>query len=66
MNLLLIITCYKCGRLLIAKTGQKTRSCPYCGFELQVKKAKVVAHADSSNDASMVLRKLKEKTRTTG
>jgi DNA-directed RNA polymerase subunit RPC12/RpoP len=55
----LIVVCGKCGRLLLAKAEQKTRTCPYCGFKVLVDKAKKVASAKNAYEASEILRKLK-------
>jgi uncharacterized Zn finger protein (UPF0148 family) len=55
----LIITCPKCGGLLMAKTDQKTRTCPYCGTTVYVQKAKKLASAQNPFEASEILKKLK-------
>lgn len=55
----LIVVCGRCGKLLLAKTGQKARTCPYCGFKVAVEKAKKVASAENAHQASTILRKLK-------
>ena len=54
-----IVVCPKCGGLLLAQAEQKTRTCPYCGSNVALQKAKKVASAKSANEASMILRKLK-------
>jgi DNA-directed RNA polymerase subunit RPC12/RpoP len=43
----------------MAKAGQKTRTCPYCGSRVDVDKARKVASAKSANEASIILRRLK-------
>lgn len=55
----LILTCSECGGLLLAKTDQKSRTCPYCGARVAVEKAKRVAAARTAQEASMILRRLK-------
>ena len=40
MTAFIIVVCSRCGGYLIAKSGQKTKTCPYCGFKLAVEKAK--------------------------
>lgn len=55
----LIVVCGKCGGLLMAKGDQKTRTCPYCGSKVYVEKAKKLASADNSYEASEILRRLK-------
>lgn len=59
MSSFVIVVCSKCGGLLAAKTEQKTRTCPYCGFRIVVNKAKKVVAAKNSQEASIILRKLK-------
>jgi DNA-directed RNA polymerase subunit RPC12/RpoP len=59
----LVVLCYRCGQLLLAKTTQKTRSCPRCEARLFLEKAKKVAHAKSASEASSLIRTLKKKRR---
>ena len=55
----LVIQCPKCGGLLLAKENQQTRTCPYCGAQVTLAKAKKIASAESAYAASEILRKLK-------
>jgi len=64
MKSTLVVVCYKCGGLLLAKTEQKTRTCPYCGSTVILQKAKKVASAKSASEASVILRKLKSDAAT--
>ncbi|MDH5623841.1 MAG: DUF1922 domain-containing protein [Candidatus Bathyarchaeota archaeon] len=57
----MVTVCYKCGQLLLAKTGQKTRRCPYCETRLVLDKTKKVAHVKTAQQASSVIRALKRK-----
>jgi DNA-directed RNA polymerase subunit RPC12/RpoP len=57
----LIITCSRCGGLFLAANGQKTRTCPYCGTHVDLKKAKKVASAKNAFEASEILRGIKSK-----
>ena len=56
-----IVVCSKCGGLLAAKAGQRTRICPYCGFRIVLYKSKRVAVANNAREASMILKRLKRK-----
>ncbi|MEM2105994.1 MAG: DUF1922 domain-containing protein [Candidatus Bathyarchaeia archaeon] len=56
----LIVVCGRCGGLLLAKAGQKTRTCPYCGFRVDLCKAKKAASAKNAFEASLLLRNLKK------
>ena len=55
----IVVVCSRCGGYLIAKSGQKTKTCSYCGFRLAIERAKKIADAESAQVASSVLRKLK-------
>jgi DNA-directed RNA polymerase subunit RPC12/RpoP len=59
MNAFLVVVCPKCGGFLLAKAEQKTRTCPYCGSKVFLEKAKKAASANTLQEASMILRKLK-------
>ncbi|MFB0567823.1 MAG: DUF1922 domain-containing protein [Candidatus Bathyarchaeia archaeon] len=54
-----VITCYRCGQLLLAQTTQKTKRCPHCGFRFSVEKSKKIAYAKSAREASTLIRRLK-------
>jgi len=55
----LIVMCGGCGGFLLARAKQKTKTCPYCGFKVILDKAKKVASAENSYEASTILRRLK-------
>ena len=55
----LIVKCHKCGGLMLATKGQKTKICPYCGTQVNLLKAQKVASAVNAFEASEILRKLK-------
>jgi DNA-directed RNA polymerase subunit M/transcription elongation factor TFIIS len=55
----LVITCGRCGGLLLARADQKTRSCPHCNYTIVLEKAKKLAYATTANEASIILRRLK-------
>ena len=55
----LIVECSRCGGLLLAKATQKARECPHCGYTITMQKAKKLASANTANEASIMLRKLK-------
>ena len=59
MTSTLIVVCSRCGGFLLAKADQKTRTCPYCGSTVILEKAKKLAAAKTSSEASEILRKLK-------
>jgi DNA-directed RNA polymerase subunit RPC12/RpoP len=55
----LIAVCNRCKGLTIAKTEQKTKTCPYCGFKIRIHEAKKVASAENAYEASETLCRLK-------
>jgi predicted RNA-binding Zn-ribbon protein involved in translation (DUF1610 family) len=59
MTRTLVTQCNTCGGLLLAKEDQKTRTCPYCGAQVNLNKARKIASAENAYAASEVLRKLK-------
>jgi len=61
LHMYAVIVCYSCGRLLLTKTDQKNRQCPHCGARLIVARTKQLALAKSAQDASRLIRAMKEK-----
>jgi uncharacterized Zn finger protein (UPF0148 family) len=61
MTSYVIVACSKCGRYLLAKSGQKTRTCPYCGCTVALNKTKKIASATTIREASKLLNELKSK-----
>ncbi len=59
MPVTIVVVCSRCRGLLLAKAGQKTRTCPYCGSKVALDRAKKVASAENAYEASEILRKLK-------
>jgi predicted RNA-binding Zn-ribbon protein involved in translation (DUF1610 family) len=59
MTKFLIVTCTRCGGLLLAKSEQKTRTCPYCGGTVILEKARKLASANTAYEASAILQNLK-------
>jgi DNA-directed RNA polymerase subunit RPC12/RpoP len=57
----LIIVCTRCGGLFLAADSQKTRTCPYCGTRVDVRRAKKVASAKNAFEASEMLRNIKSR-----
>jgi DNA-directed RNA polymerase subunit RPC12/RpoP len=45
----------------MAANDQKTRTCPYCGSRVDVRKAKKIASAKNAFEASEILRDLKSR-----
>ena len=45
----------------MAAEEQKTKTCPYCGSRVDVRRAKKVASAESAFEASKILRDIKSR-----
>jgi DNA-directed RNA polymerase subunit RPC12/RpoP len=61
VGITLILECTRCGGLLMAADGQRTRTCPYCGSRINIIRANKVAAAKNAFEASEILRELKSK-----
>lgn len=59
----LVIVCPKCGKLLLANSEQKTRTCPYCQKRIAIAKAIKVAKTETAREASVIIQRLKENVR---
>lgn len=55
----LIINCSSCGKIMMANSANKTRSCPNCGVKVQVHGAKILARSRTSKDAVEIIQHLK-------
>ena len=55
----LVVACTRCGRLLLAASDKKTRSCPYCGRRVKIENARVIARSENAREARLVLQEAK-------
>ena len=55
----LVVACTNCGRLLLAVSDKKTRSCPYCGRRVKLKDARFIARSENPKEARQVLQETK-------
>ena len=60
-----IVQCPRCFRHTMAKKGQKTRQCPYCGTRIPVAKH-TKAQAPDGVTASKLVRQFNDKTKKMG
>ena len=56
-----VIKCKKCGNYMLAKVGQKTRTCPNCGQRNNLRELKVFGRTKSSREAVQLIQHLKER-----
>jgi DNA-directed RNA polymerase subunit M/transcription elongation factor TFIIS len=59
MTRVYVVSCSRCGELLLAKADQRTRTCIHCGYKVEVERAKKLASAENAYEASSILQKLK-------
>jgi DNA-directed RNA polymerase subunit RPC12/RpoP len=55
----LVVACTRCGRLLLAVSDKKTRTCPYCGHRVKLGEARVVTRSENPKKARLVLQETK-------
>ena len=60
----LIINCPSCGKIIMASTANRTKTCPHCGSKIQIFNAKILAKAKSTQDALEIIQHLKQKENT--
>ena len=46
---------------MMANTANKTRTCPHCGFKAELFSLRVLARAETSQDAVKMIQRLKER-----
>lgn len=56
-----IVRCPKCGELMLANTTNKTRTCPNCNNRTDLRTLRVYGQADTPNDATELMKRLKAK-----
>jgi len=57
----LIANCPSCGKIILAKTSNRTRTCPHCGYKASLFSLRILARAETSGDANAIIQALKEK-----
>ncbi len=60
--MLIVVRCYRCGELLLAKGESKSRRCPYCNTKLSLNKVQILGESKAASEAITLLKKLRETT----
>jgi len=60
MSLYVVVSCPRCGGLLLAKTNRRTRTCPHCGYRADLRGLRVLGRASSPKEAVALIQALKE------
>lgn len=59
----LVVACTNCGRLLLAASDKRTRSCAHCGRRVRIEDARVIARSETAREARLVLSEAKAQKR---
>ena len=51
----LVVACPKCGGLVLARQGRKTRQCPYCGTKMNLMKTEILWVTSDLEEARSIL-----------
>jgi len=57
----IIINCPTCGKIIMANTANKSRTCPYCRVKLSTYEAKILAKSETTHRALELIQFLKQK-----
>ncbi|MHA1333620.1 MAG: DUF1922 domain-containing protein [Candidatus Odinarchaeia archaeon] len=55
----MIFKCMNCHKLNLAKNGQKTRLCPFCGSKNQISKVNILFRVNNAEEAVSIIRAMK-------
>jgi DNA-directed RNA polymerase subunit RPC12/RpoP len=57
----LIINCPTCGKIIMASTANRTKTCPHCGAKISLYGAKVLARTEDVQEATAIIQHLKQR-----
>jgi DNA-directed RNA polymerase subunit RPC12/RpoP len=57
-----VVRCYQCGELLLAKGESRSRRCPYCNTKLKLSKVQILGESKVATEAITLLKELRETT----
>ncbi len=57
----LIINCHGCGKIIMASTANKTKSCTHCGAKVDLHGARVLARSSTTTEAVAIIQELKQR-----
>ena len=55
----LVVRCVRCGNLTLAEGWRATRTCPYCGARMDLRKAPVLGRFGSVREAREALSRMR-------
>jgi len=60
-DMYLIINCPTCAKIIMASTANQTKTCPHCGSKIQIYGAKILAKAETTQEALEIIQHLKQR-----
>ena len=57
----LIINCPTCGKIIMASTSNRTKTCTHCGSKVSIYGAKILAKSETAQEAVAIIQHLKER-----
>lgn len=54
-----VVRCVRCGNLTLAEGWRATRTCPYCGAKIRLRKAPILGRFRSVGEAREALLRMK-------
>lgn len=56
-----VVNCPRCGEFMLARTDNRTRSCPRCGYRAEIRRLRVLGRADSPSQAVKLIQSMKQR-----
>jgi DNA-directed RNA polymerase subunit RPC12/RpoP len=57
----IIINCHSCGKIIMASTANRTKTCTHCGVKVDLHSARVLARSDTTMEAVAIIQELKQR-----
>ena len=57
----IIINCHSCGKIIMASTANRTKTCTHCGVKVDLQGARVLARSDTTTKALAIIQELKQR-----
>ncbi len=57
----IIINCHSCGKIIMASTASRTKSCTHCGVKVDLHGARVLARSNTTTEAVAIIQELKQR-----
>ncbi|TFH18328.1 DUF1922 domain-containing protein [Candidatus Bathyarchaeota archaeon] len=57
----LIINCPTCGKIIMASTANRTKTCTHCGSKIFIQGSKILAKSETAQEAVAIIQHLKQR-----